>query len=52
MGSNSRRTATQAFYENVLESSPDEDFDGETDLLMAVASMVNKEFLLPPRRGV
>jgi hypothetical protein len=51
MGISSRRAATQAFYENVLESSSDEEFDGETDLLMAVAGMVNKEFLLPPPRG-
>jgi hypothetical protein len=35
----------------VLESSSDEEFDGETDLLMATAGMVNKELLLPPHRG-
>jgi hypothetical protein len=35
----------------VLESSSDEDSDGETDLLMAAAGMVNEHFLMPPRRG-
>jgi hypothetical protein len=35
----------------VLELSFNEEFDDMTDLLMAATSMVNKEFLLPPRRG-
>jgi hypothetical protein len=34
----------------VLESSFDEESDDVTDLLMAAVSMVNKEFLLSPRR--
>jgi hypothetical protein len=32
-------------------SSSDEESNGETDLLMVVAGMVNKHFLMPPRRG-
>jgi hypothetical protein len=51
MSNSSHRAAAQAFYENVLQSSSDEESDGETDLLMATAGMVNEEFLLPPRRG-
>jgi hypothetical protein len=36
----------------VLKSSFDEEFDGETDLLMAAVGMVNEDFLLlPPCRG-
>jgi hypothetical protein len=41
MGSISRRAATQAFYDNVLMLSSDEESAGETDLLMADAGMVN-----------
>jgi hypothetical protein len=51
MGISSRRAATQAFYKNMLESSSDEESDGETDLLMAAGGMVNEQFLMPPRRG-
>jgi hypothetical protein len=32
-------------------SSSDEDSDGETELLVATAGMVNEHFLMPPRRG-
>jgi hypothetical protein len=35
----------------VLDSLSDEESNNETDLLMAVAGMVNKHFLMPPRRG-
>jgi hypothetical protein len=51
MGSSTRRAASQAFYENVLESSSDEDSDGETDLLIAATGMGNEHFLMPPRKG-
>jgi hypothetical protein len=51
MGSSNRRAAAQAFYENVRNSSIDEESDGETDLFMAAASMVNEHFLMPPHRG-
>jgi hypothetical protein len=51
MGNSSRRARTQAFYENVLKSSSDVESESETDLLIAAASMVNKHFLMPPRRG-
>jgi hypothetical protein len=46
----SHRAVAQAFYENVLDSSSNEESDGETDLLMAAAGMVNEHFLIPPRR--
>jgi hypothetical protein len=42
MGNNSRRAAAQAFYKNILESSSDEESDGETDLLITAAGMVNE----------
>jgi hypothetical protein len=32
------RAAIQDFYENVLESSSDEEFDGEINLLIAIAT--------------
>jgi hypothetical protein len=32
-------------------SSSGEESDGETNLLMAAAGMVNEHFLMPPRRG-
>jgi hypothetical protein len=51
MGSSSRRAATKAHYDNVLMSSSDEDLDGETELLVDAADMVNEHFLMPPRRG-
>jgi hypothetical protein len=51
MGRSNRRAAALAFYENVLNSSTDEESDGETDLFMAAASMVNEHFLMPPHRG-
>jgi hypothetical protein len=51
MGISSRRAAVQAFYENVLNLSSDEESDGETDLLMADTGMVNEHFLMPPHRG-
>jgi hypothetical protein len=35
----------------MLESSSDEESDGETDLLMADGGMVNEQFLMPPRRA-
>jgi hypothetical protein len=52
MGSNSCRVATNTSYDNVLMSSSDEESDGETDLLMVAAGMVNEHFLMPPHRGV
>jgi hypothetical protein len=51
MGNNSRRTAAKAYFDNVHMSSSDEESDGETELLMATAGMVNEQFLMPPRRG-
>jgi hypothetical protein len=39
------------FYKNVMESSSDEDSDGETDLFFAAASMVHDQYLLPLCRG-
>jgi hypothetical protein len=51
MGNSSHRAATQAFYDNVLMLSSDEESNSETDLLMAAAGMVNKHFLMPPRIG-
>jgi hypothetical protein len=51
MGSNSRRAAAKAYFDNVLMSSSDEESDGETELLMAIAGMVNEHFLMPPHRG-
>jgi hypothetical protein len=51
MGSNSRRAATKAYYDNVLMLSSNEDSDDETDLLMAAAGMVNEHFLMPPHKG-
>jgi hypothetical protein len=50
IGSSSRRAAAHTFYENVIESLSDEESDGETDLLMAAAGMMNEHFLMPPRR--
>jgi hypothetical protein len=47
MGINNRRATAQTFYENVFESSSDE----ESDLLMAAVGMVNEQFLMPPCRG-
>jgi hypothetical protein len=41
MGSSSRRATAKAYFDNVLMSSSDEDSDGETELLMATAGMVN-----------
>jgi hypothetical protein len=52
MGSNSRRATAKAYFNNVLMSSSGEDSDGETELLLAAAGMVNEHFLMPPRRGV
>jgi hypothetical protein len=37
-------------YKNVLESLSDEEFDGETDLFIAIASLVNEQYLMPPRK--
>jgi hypothetical protein len=37
MGSNSRRAATKAYFDNLLMSSSDEDSDGKTELLIAAA---------------
>jgi hypothetical protein len=51
MGSSSRRTGAKAYFDNMLMSSSDEDSDGETEVLMAAAGMVNEHFLMPPRRG-
>jgi hypothetical protein len=51
MGSSSHRAAALAFYKNVLESSSDEESNGETNLLIAAAGMVNKQFLMPACRG-
>jgi hypothetical protein len=51
MGSSSRRAATMAYFDNVPMSSSDEDSDGETELLVATAGMVNEHFLMPPYRG-
>jgi hypothetical protein len=48
MGNNSCRVATKAYFDNVLMSSSDEESDGKTVLLMAVAGMVNEHFLMPP----
>jgi hypothetical protein len=39
------------FYKNVIESSSDEESDGETELLFAAANMMHDQYLLPPRRG-
>jgi hypothetical protein len=44
MGSSSRGATAKAYFDNVLMSSSDEGSDSETDLLMAVAGMVNKHF--------
>jgi hypothetical protein len=44
MGSSSRRAATKAYFDNVLMSSSDEDSEGETELLLAAAGMVNEHF--------
>jgi hypothetical protein len=35
----------------MLMSSSDKESDGETELLVAAADMVNEHFLMPPRRG-
>jgi hypothetical protein len=51
MGSNTRRAAAKAYFDNVLMSSSDEDSDGETGPLLAAAGMVNEHFLMPPHRG-
>jgi hypothetical protein len=51
MGRSSRKAASKAYFDNMLMSSSDEESDGETDLLMAAAGMVNEHFLMPPRRG-
>jgi hypothetical protein len=47
----SSRATIQNFYGNVLESSSDEESDGEIDLLIAIATMVNDHYLMPSRRG-
>jgi hypothetical protein len=49
MGSSSHRAAAKAYFDNVLMSSSDEDSDGEIELLVAAAGMVN--VLMPPCRG-
>jgi hypothetical protein len=51
MGSSCRRAAAKAYFDNVLMSSSDEDSDGETELLLVAAGMVNEHFPMPPRRG-
>jgi hypothetical protein len=51
MGSSSRRAAIEEFYKNVLESSSEEEFDGETKLLIPAAAMVNKHYLMRPCMG-
>jgi hypothetical protein len=35
----------------VLESSSDEESDGETDLLLVAIGMANEQFMMPPSRG-
>jgi hypothetical protein len=39
------------FYKNVIESSSDKESDGETELLLAAASMAHDHFMLPKHRG-
>jgi hypothetical protein len=51
MGNISRRAEIQTFYENALESSSDEESDGETDLFIAAAAMVNDHYMMPPHMG-
>jgi hypothetical protein len=51
MGHNSHRAAALAFYKNVLKSSSDGEFNGETNLLIAAVGMVNEQFLMPACRG-
>jgi hypothetical protein len=51
MGSSSRRAAAKAYFHNVLMSLSNEDSDGEPELLIADAGMVNEHFLMPPRGG-
>jgi hypothetical protein len=45
------RKSIEFFYKNVIESSSDEESDGETELLPAATSMAHNHFLLPKRRG-
>jgi hypothetical protein len=39
------------FLQNIIESSLDEESDGETELLFAAASMAHDHYLLPKCRG-
>jgi hypothetical protein len=49
MGSSQR--SIEFFYKNFVESSSEEESDGETEILLAVAQMVHDHYLLPPHRG-
>jgi hypothetical protein len=45
------KKAIEFFYKNVIESSSDKESDGETELLLAAASMAHDHFMLPKHRG-
>jgi hypothetical protein len=42
--------AIDFFYKNVIESSLDEDSNGEIELLFTTASMMHEHYVLPQRR--
>jgi hypothetical protein len=43
--------AIEFFYKNVMESSSDEEFDSETELLFTTASMEHDHYMLPKHMG-
>ena len=51
MASSSRRAAIEYFYKNIIDSSSEEDSDGETEMLFAAASLVHAQCLMPVKRG-
>jgi hypothetical protein len=41
----------ELFFKNVIELSPDEELDGQTELLLTTTSMAHGHYLLPKRQG-
>ena len=44
-------SSIEFFYKNVVESSSDDDSDGDTEMIMAATSYMYDELLQPTRRA-
>ena len=44
-------SSIEFFYKNVVESSSDDDSDGDTEMIMTAASYMHDDLLRPKRQG-